>query len=383
MKKFFLISYALCVSLVAFGQVEVLPNGNVSCNKQLTISRSVQGSTATSYGVHSQVNQVGGNLPYGDCIGVYGFAGNGSNVSFLTRYIGVLGQAYSNMSSTKAQIGVAGTASYISGSIGIYGGTYDSALIPPLNFTTTYAGYFSGPVYVTGNLTALSVTQSSDERLKQNVRSINNDVTRNLMLLNPVLYNLKQIERQEVVSDTRGEDSVVVVKRYDEESQVFQKQHYGFLAQKLQRIYPNLVYEGGDGYLEVDYIGIIPLLVSSIQELNEKNAVLESTLRSVMSAQNAPAKPQETTSETVAALYQNTPNPFNENTEIAFYLPQSVTNAMLCVYDMNGRQLTQNVITQRGSSVFVVNGNQYGAGMYLYSLIADNQIIDTKILLMR
>jgi len=54
------------------------------------------------------------------------------------------------------------------------------------------------------------------------------------------------------------------------------------------------------------------------------------------------------------------------------------SNAMLCVYDMNGRQLSQNIMTQRGSSVFVVNGNQYGAGMYLYSLIADNQIVDTK-----
>ncbi len=51
---------------------------------------------------------------------------------------------------------------------------------------------------------------------------------------------------------------------------------------------------------------------------------------------------------------------------------------MLCVYDMNGKQLSQDIITERGNSIFVVSASEYGAGMYLYSLIADNQLIDTK-----
>ncbi|MDR1654211.1 MAG: hypothetical protein LBS01_11320 [Prevotellaceae bacterium] len=42
-----------------------------------------------------------------------------------------------------------------------------------------------------------------------------------------------------------------------------------------------------------------------------------------------------------AELYQNAPNPFSENTEIGFYLPQTVSKAILCIYDMNGRQLWQ------------------------------------------
>lgn len=38
-------------------------------------------------------------------------------------------------------------------------------------------------------------------------------------------------------------------------------------AQELQKLYPDLVMEGEDGYLSVNYPGLVPLLLRSIQEL--------------------------------------------------------------------------------------------------------------------
>ena len=35
-------------------------------------------------------------------------------------------------------------------------------------------------------------------------------------------------------------------------------------------------------------------------------------------------------------------------------------------------------IHQKGESSVVINGSQLTAGMYLYALIIDNQVIDTK-----
>ena len=64
--------------------------------------------------------------------------------------------------------------------------------------------------------------------------------------------------------------------------------------------------------------------------------------------------------------------------KLTLFLCALCAGTVACVYDMNGKQLSQNVITQRWNSVYIVNGNEYGAGMYLYSLIADNQVIDTK-----
>ena len=77
-------------------------------------------------------------------------------------------------------------------------------------------------------------------------------------------------------------------------------------------------------------------------------------------------------------LNQNTPNPFNIETKIGFYLPNSIITASLYVYDMNGNQLKSYSINERGKGNIIIQGYELNAGMYLYTLIADNDVIDTK-----
>ena len=387
MKKYMFLSCALCVSLVAFGQVEVKSDGKVeitpSGSQGIYVDVASSGSSS-AYGIISNSSGSPGVLvatPYAAGVRAMGMLTGSSSKKAVA--FGVVGQ---------------GTGSAYGRNIGVFGYfDSDKTIFPPpppvygagifgaitynqcyRNFTEAYAGFFAGDVEVEGTVTSFLATLSSDARYKQNVADLRQIEINKLLRLNPVEYNFKQ--RYTEYTDSAG--NLVQLGVFDENSQLFQNKHYGFIAQEVRELYPNLVYENGDGYLSVDYIGIIPLLVSAVKEqnitINEMKAEIAQLKNAPISQQNAPARPQETTGETVAALFQNTPNPFNENTEIAFYLPQSVTNAMLCVYDMNGRQLSQNVITQRGSSVFVVNGSQYGAGMYLYSLIADNQIVDTK-----
>jgi len=68
-------------------------------------------------------------------------------------------------------------------------------------------------------------------------------------------------------------------------------------------------------------------------------------------------------------LYQNIPNPFSDNTEISFVIPESTINAMLYIFDMNGKQIKSFQINERNSSNLIINGNELEAGMYLYTLI--------------
>jgi len=88
--------------------------------------------------------------------------------------------------------------------------------------------------------------------------------------------------------------------------------------------------------------------------------------------------PSETDVLTYPVLDQNIPNPFNTSTTIGYYLPTTITNASIYVYDMNGVQLKSYSITEKGKGTVTIQGSEFNAGMYLYALIADGKVIDTK-----
>lgn len=81
---------------------------------------------------------------------------------------------------------------------------------------------------------------------------------------------------------------------------------------------------------------------------------------------------------TYPTLDQNIPNPFNTNATIGYYLPNKITTASIYVYDMNGVQLKSYLITEKGNGNITIQGSELTAGMYLYALIADGKVIDTK-----
>ncbi|MGB4414985.1 MAG: T9SS type A sorting domain-containing protein, partial [Paludibacter sp.] len=88
--------------------------------------------------------------------------------------------------------------------------------------------------------------------------------------------------------------------------------------------------------------------------------------------------PEETNALTYPILDKNIPNPFNTSTTIGYYLPTMTANASIYVYDMNGIQLKSYPITEKGKGNVIIQGSELNAGMYLYALIADGKVIDTK-----
>ena len=58
------------------------------------------------------------------------------------------------------------------------------------------------------------------------------------------------------------------------------KEHaIGFIAQDVQKVFPDLVKSESDGYLSLSYMGLIPEMVKAIQELNARLATLEGRRR--------------------------------------------------------------------------------------------------------
>ena len=103
--------------------------------------------------------------------------------------------------------------------------------------------YFNGDATLAGDLTI-----NSDERLKDNIQP-----------LGSTLDKLHQIEGK-TYSFKKDEEHTPKI---------------GVLAQEVQLVFPELVTEGADGILSVNYQGLVPVLINAINEQDAKIAALE------------------------------------------------------------------------------------------------------------
>ncbi len=204
----------------------------------------------------------------------------------------------------------------------------------------------------------------SDANLKTNVTPLELD-GKLLMDITPVSYKLKSNANKEQ-SDKASALSSEDVHR-----------QYGFIAQEVKEIYPDLVFEDSDGILSIDYTGFIPILVDAVKNLETRVKEQELEIDSLKN-QLQNNRPLSATGAVVASLSQNRPNPFRDSTSIQCIVPESVITAFICVYDLNGNQKLRKNVQQRGKTEVTIDGNTLSAGMYIYTLICDGQEIDSK-----
>ena len=145
----------------------------------------------------------------------------------------------------------------------IYYNSSDPAPGPPLNTTVltpavykTYTNtnipvYIPTDLYVNGLIHGTLVAPS-DEKLKENIEPISDLKITQFINLEPKEFNY--------ITDST-------------------KKHYGFIAQDVEKIYPELVNDCDNGYKSMNYIEIIPLLVAKInamqKEIDKLNQPLE------------------------------------------------------------------------------------------------------------
>lgn len=250
-----------------------------------------------------------------------------------------------------------------------------------------YAGYFYGAVKVTGGIygslyspSATSNTRSTSSILLSEIDGTSNTtVTEKLSGLSAMQFNMRNQEAIDANSRSSSDTTTVSTQKTTELTEAkVERIHYGLDAVALQEVYPDLVYENDKGELFVNYIEMIPLLVQSIKELQAQITVLQGGGEVYEVGARRMTTDIEEEVVVKASVSQNTPNPFSESTTIQYALPNDVVTALLCVYDLNGKQLIQKKLTDRGYASVTLHGGELPAGMYLYSLIADGKVIDTK-----
>jgi hypothetical protein len=168
----------------------------------------------------------------------------------------------------------------------------------------------------------------------------------------------------------------------------------GFIAQEVDLAAQSIGYyfsgvdADGVGNYALRYAEFVVPLTKAVHELSEQNdrlqvqvnelteLIYDLQLRSGNAGESVTGLQEAASSG--AYLQQNAPNPFSQSTQIKYYLPVTVKTAYLCIYDLQGAQLKQTAIQERGEGVQTLYGSELKAGMYLYTLIADGQEVDTK-----
>lgn len=296
------------------------------------------------------------------------------NSSNGTRAIGVAGAMGNSISTVNTKISgfTAGTT------IGVYGyNDYSNST------GISWAGYFDGDVKINGSGTttyALTVAgsafssgtwTSSDKRYKKDIKQLES-VSSKLMKLNGYTYNFKTDEFRE--------------KNFDKGEQI------GFIAQELKEVFPQLVNEGKDGYMAVNYQGMVPVLVEAIKEQNAQSQKQSETIQNqqkqidelkamVQSMANGRAvngQTVELSTRNVVVLDQNVPNPFAESTVISYNISTDFVKAQIIFSSSEGRVIKAIDITGKGAGTLNVFANDLTSGVYTYSLVVDGKVIDTK-----
>jgi len=235
------------------------------------------------------------------------------------------------------------------------------------------AGYFSGNVTVSGIF-----SNPSDERLKENINPLNS-VLDKIMQVSVNTYNFKK------------EFSYLNLP---------QTKQYGFLAQNLQKIFPELVQtvvdksKGENNFFEyktVNYLGMIPILTRALQEeymqrmqteqelvdLKQRLQNIEALLsQNSASFQSVGQKMLNTAA--IATLDQNAPNPFNQKSTISCFIPSNTKNAMIVIYAGNGTKVKTFDNLTTGPNRLDITANTLAGGVYTYILLIDGKQADSR-----
>lgn len=121
------------------------------------------------------------------------------------------------------------------------------------NTTGDFEFYKQGIKRATINLTSGAYTAVSDEKLKKNVRLMPSGILSKVMLLRPTTYQFARMVGDEGGIVGGGE-------RY----------YNGFIAQEVEKIFPELVFKGSDNpaqdFYTMDYSGFGVIAIKAIQE---------------------------------------------------------------------------------------------------------------------
>lgn len=169
------------------------------------------------------------------------------------------------------------------------------------------------------------------------------------------------------------------------------KKESGFMAQELELVIPEAVFTNDSTEIKsINYNSVMAYMVEAIKEQQSQIDDLISTileLEAIIRNSNLisgflPMLKNNCSTTKLARLDQNVPNPFSQETRISCFIPDSAFTSFLYVCNINGIQFKTYQISGKGNQVVIIEGSRFIPGTYLYSLVVDGEIVDTRKMLL-
>ena len=169
----------------------------------------------------------------------------------------------------------------------------------------------------------------------------------------------------------------------------------GFIAQEVETLVKKSGYvfsgvqapQNEKDHYSIRYSDFVVPLVKAVQELAslvkeqqeaaqvQQNEIAALKTQLALGSNSASSQFQSTIG---ASLSQNSPNPFNVDTNINMSIPETARGAVLTIYSMEGKQVKSMPINDRGDTSVKIHANELAPGIYIYSLMADGKVLDSK-----
>jgi hypothetical protein len=165
--------------------------------------------------------------------------------------------------------------------------------------------------------------------------------------------------------------------------------HSGFIAQEVEQAEKDCGYKStivsapvnnSDSYA-LNYSEFVVPLVKAVQELSDKfdSLVAATKGQRINNNEKETILQVELANKDNVILYQNQPNPFDGSTVIRFFIPENTTGtAYVAFYDMYGKEVNKVEIKEKGFGKIEANTENLASGIYSYSIIINEKVIDTK-----
>lgn len=235
-----------------------------------------------------------------------------------------------------------------------------SPVNPRIYGTGDMISFFNAETNKYNSIKVAHVYKLSNDRSKRDVHSLSSGLS-TLLQLRPVSYHWADGEVNTVATEKSGITKAIAT--------TGRERQYGFLAQEVEQVLPEIVRNDSTGDKSVNYLALIPLMVQSVQELYSAAADNSAALDQLVNG-----RPTQSSAGINNKIVGCSPNPTTGFVTISTQLEETVTEAKIVITGVDGCIVKVLTVSHQAPTV-TTDMSLFQQGVYIVSLyINDNQV---------